>query len=121
MKVPSHSPATFPLRLIVSAISVSCALSVNAQDTQEPVLELDAKGDTSYMEVVPDMPFDEMFEQFSNSKDDLNTRQEYLLELRYDLSDNPVDGVTMFRGKPVQGGVRVRLPEGVESWQALAE
>src|SRR4051812_14674559 len=46
-------------------------------------------------------------------------RQQALLELRYDLSDNPSD-VTMTRGKPVQGGVRARLVEGL-SWEALAE
>ena len=38
---------------------------------------------------------------------------------RYDLSDRPAQGVTMLRGKAVQEGVRVRLPEGV-SWQELA-
>jgi hypothetical protein len=30
---------------------------------------------------------------------------------RYDLADRPVQGVTMTRGKPVQGGVRVKLPK----------
>lgn len=46
-------------------------------------------------------------------------RQQQLLELRYDLSDTPSD-VTMTRGKPVQGGVRARLAEGL-TWEALAE
>ena len=32
----------------------------------------------------------------------------------------PGPGVTMSRGKPVQEGVRVKLPEGVQSWQHLA-
>ena len=45
--------------------------------------------------------------------------QQQLLELRYDLSDSPSD-VTMTRGKPLQGGVRARLVEGL-SWEALAE
>lgn len=40
------------------------------------------------------------------------------LESRYDLSDNPSD-VTMTRGRPVQQGVRVRLPEGYD-WDDLA-
>jgi cytochrome c peroxidase len=39
-------------------------------------------------------------------------RQQALLEVRYDLADRP-SGVTMTRGKPVQGGARVRLPDGV--------
>ncbi|OLD93677.1 MAG: cytochrome B6, partial [Candidatus Rokubacteria bacterium 13_1_20CM_4_68_9] len=39
---------------------------------------------------------------------------------RYDLADRPVVGTTMSRGKPVQGGVRVKLPTGV-TWDALAK
>lgn len=54
-------------------------------------------------------------------KDAIRDAHMQLLEDRYDLSDRPVDGVTMSRGKPIQGGVRVRLPEGVDSWEELAE
>jgi cytochrome c peroxidase len=46
-------------------------------------------------------------------------RQQRTLAERYDLSDKPVPGVTMTRGKPVQGGVRVKLPENV-TWEQLA-
>ncbi len=46
-------------------------------------------------------------------------RQRDLLQERYDLSNSPAPGVTMSRGKPVQAGVRVKLPDGV-SWQSLA-
>jgi cytochrome c peroxidase len=46
-------------------------------------------------------------------------RHRALLEERYDLADRPVAGATMARGKPVQGGVRVRLPAGA-SWESLA-
>jgi cytochrome c peroxidase len=35
------------------------------------------------------------------------------------LSDRPVPGVAMSRGKPVQGGVRVKLPPGT-TWEGLA-
>jgi cytochrome c peroxidase len=45
--------------------------------------------------------------------------QRELLEQRYDLSDRPASGVTMLRGKPVQEGVRVILPDGV-TWKELA-
>jgi cytochrome c peroxidase len=47
----------------------------------------------------------------------VDQRQMDLLQSRYDLSNQP-SGVTMTRGRPVQGGVRVRLPEGV-TWDAL--
>lgn len=46
-------------------------------------------------------------------------RHQELLEARYDLADRPIPGVTMSRGKPVQGGVRVKLPEGT-TWEKLA-
>jgi cytochrome c peroxidase len=45
-------------------------------------------------------------------------RQRQLLESRYDLSDLP-STATMSRGKPLQKGVRVKLPQGV-SWADLA-
>jgi cytochrome c peroxidase len=46
-------------------------------------------------------------------------RQRALLEERYDLSDRPVPGLIMTRGKPVQGGIRVKLPAGM-TWEGLA-
>ncbi len=42
-----------------------------------------------------------------------------LLTARYDLADRPAAGVTMSRGKPVQEGVRVRLPKDL-TWEKLA-
>lgn len=46
-------------------------------------------------------------------------RQMDLLDERYDLSDRPMSGVAMDRTKPVQQGVRVKLPQGV-TWTELA-
>ena len=45
-------------------------------------------------------------------------RQQDLLAERYDLADRPAKGVTMSRGKPVQEGVRVKLPAGHDLGQA---
>jgi cytochrome c peroxidase len=42
-----------------------------------------------------------------------------LLNERYDLSNRPAKGVTMSRGKPIQEGVRVKLPRGI-TWEKLA-
>jgi hypothetical protein len=42
-----------------------------------------------------------------------------LLGERYDLSDRAAQGVTMSRGKPLQEGVRVKLPAGM-TWERLA-
>lgn len=46
-------------------------------------------------------------------------RQMDLLSQRYDLSDRPAQGVTMSGGKPIQEGVRVKLPTGM-TWDKLA-
>ncbi|MCX7170476.1 MAG: cytochrome B6 [Proteobacteria bacterium] len=46
-------------------------------------------------------------------------RQQALLAERYDLADRPARGAAMSRGKPVQDGVRVRLPKGM-AWGTLA-
>lgn len=46
-------------------------------------------------------------------------RHQDLLTERYDLGDRPARGVTMSRGKPVQEGVRVRLPKDT-TWEKLA-
>jgi cytochrome c peroxidase len=45
-------------------------------------------------------------------------RQMELLASRYDLEDRPAADVRMSRGKPIQEGVRVKLPAGV-SWDDL--
>ena len=71
------------------------------------------------MPVQIDQSFESIFQDDSEQKDQFDQRQESLLEERYDLSDNP-SGVMMSAGrKPVQQGVRVRLPEGV-TWDELA-
>jgi cytochrome c peroxidase len=46
-------------------------------------------------------------------------RQQKLLAERYDLLDRPAKGAAMSRGKPLQEGVRARLPQGV-TWEILA-
>ncbi|MBV8455781.1 MAG: hypothetical protein JO122_04100, partial [Acetobacteraceae bacterium] len=55
------------------------------------------------------------------AKPQVMQRQQQVLEQRYDLSDQPIPGVMMSGGrKPVQGGVRVRLPQGV-TWDSLGQ
>ncbi|HET8939944.1 MAG TPA: cytochrome B6 [Polyangiales bacterium] len=52
-------------------------------------------------------------------KADVMQTQAALLEQRYDLADNPSPTLLMTRGKPVQVGVRARLPDG-QTWETLA-
>lgn len=63
--------------------------------------------------------FDALVQRTRQEKPAIATRQKNLLAERYDLSNTPAAGVTMSKGKPVQGGVRVKLPTGV-TWDQLA-
>ncbi len=78
-----------------------------------------SRGKTSYAPVVVEEDFESMVSRMTEAKPTIMKRHQSLLEERYDLSDRPVPGVKMSRGKPVQGGVRVRLPAGV-TWDGLA-
>ena len=75
---------------------------------------------SSYSPVVITEDFASTVARMKAAKPEIMKRQMDLLEERYDLSDNPARGVTMSRGKPIQQGVRVKLPKGM-TWQKLAE
>jgi cytochrome c peroxidase len=111
-----------------AALSLAVGMSIIATaeehvPTQERAevgeLPVPARGATSYMPVI-EQDFNEVFERMSAQKEEVMKRAQALLDERYDLADQPVDGVTMSGGKPVQGGVRVKLSEDV-TWEELAE
>jgi cytochrome c peroxidase len=69
---------------------------------------------------LPTMPLDAVRALDEADKPQVMQRQMGVLEQRYDLSDRPMAGVMMSGGrKPVQDGVRVKLPAGV-TWDQLA-
>lgn len=63
--------------------------------------------------------FESLMKRMKSEKQTVMKRHLALLNERYDLSDRAAKGVTMFRGKPVQEGVRVKLPSTV-TWGKLA-
>ena len=77
------------------------------------------RGLTSYQPVAIDQPFAAKMAQDVAAKPAIEREHQALLEERYDLGDHPAQGVTMERGKPLQEGVRVKLPAGV-TWDQLA-
>ena len=81
--------------------------------------EVKKRGDTSYMPVDQKEPFASVLKRMTADKPKVERRHGQLLESRYDLSNRPAKGAAMFRGKPMQEGVRAKLPEGV-TWQSLA-
>jgi cytochrome c peroxidase len=77
------------------------------------------RGESSYSPVVIKESFESIMVRMKAAKPEVMKRQMDLLGERYDLSNRPAVGVTMSRGKPVQGGVRVKLPVGM-TWETLA-
>jgi cytochrome c peroxidase len=89
-----------------------------------PVGEANAADDgpttSSYSPVVIMEPLPKIMMRMSKAKEEIMKRQKALLEERYDLTNRPAEGVMMSGGrKPVQEGVRVKLPKGI-TWEALA-
>jgi hypothetical protein len=71
------------------------------------------RGLTSYMPVAITEGFASLMARLAGEKPSAEQAHNALLGERYDLSDRPAQGVTMDRTKPIQEGVRVRLPAGV--------
>jgi cytochrome c peroxidase len=77
------------------------------------------RGETSYLPVDNDAQMGKIIAKLKADKPANMQRQMALLAERYDLSNRAAQGVTMSKGKPVQDGVRVKLPAGA-TWDQLA-
>jgi cytochrome c peroxidase len=72
----------------------------------------------TYMPVVIEKSFDEIMKKDVTDKPKYMKRQMELLERRYDLSDRPSDVMMSGGRKPIQEGIRIKLPEGM-TWEKL--
>jgi cytochrome c peroxidase len=77
------------------------------------------KGATSYSPVDIKEEFPAIMSRMKSAKNGVMSRQNAVLNDRYDLSNRAAPGVRMTRGKAVQAGVRVKLPRGA-TWDKLA-
>lgn len=109
-------------RWVVAGVALAAALAVTVfgcratdADADSAAAGVPRRGDTSYLSTI-EPPFDKVFAELWREKPLVMQRALALLRDRYDLVDRPVAGLTMTRGKPVQGGVRVKLAKGV-TWQ----
>lgn len=79
---------------------------------------------SSYDQITPTLlgktSFKDMKAQDENEKAKYAERQQKLLETRYDLTPRPDPKVKMSRGKAIQVGPFVKLPEG-QTWDSLAK
>ena len=113
------------LSLVGLLIGYADAQQTSPPAAQNPYLmgsegyEKGPRGLTSYMPIAIDQPFAARMAADIAAKPGIERDHQALLEERYDLSDHPAQGVTMARGKPLQEGVRVKLPSGV-TWEQLA-
>ena len=99
-----------PTRILFGAAAATLGLFGSASAEEAP---------SSYAPVNITENFASTMARMKAAKAQVMQRQEDLLEERYDLADRPAEGVTMTGGKPVQEGVRVKLPEGM-TWEKLA-
>ncbi len=76
-------------------------------------------GATSYMPVDLKEAFATVMACMKAAQPEIQKRQADWLAERYDLANRSAAGVTMSRSKPIQEGIRVRLPAGT-SWDQLA-
>lgn len=63
--------------------------------------------------------FSTLTKRLQTGKPNFAQRQQSLLAERYDLAHLPSPSTAMSRGKPVQNGIRVKLPRGM-TWESLA-
>lgn len=110
--MPTHTWRKNIVRASLAVIAVPAVAVAAVALAQEP---------NSYSPVVITEKFDSIVKRLSGEKAKFANRQNEMLERRYDLSNRPAQGVTMTRGKPIQEGVRVKLPRGVSGWDELNE
>ena len=97
------------LTALVMAVFITRALRAAPAPETRPVIQL---------ETTP-AEFAATMERMSAARPAIMRAAQERLDQRYDLADRPVKGVLMSRGKPVQEGVRVKLPEGM-TWDQLS-
>lgn len=91
-----------PLGMVVLTLSVT---SIGyAEDTVKK---------SSFAPVAKQDDFNAVMARMKAAKPEVMERQKQLLNERYDLSDRPAKGLTMSGGKPIQEGVRAKLPKDV--------
>ncbi len=100
---------------IAVALSLATVLSIKAQDPGTPSVPVKS----SYQFPVAEEEFSSFFKRISAEKPEVRNRQMNVMNERYDLSDRPDPNAKMSRGKPVQTGVRVKLPANV-TWDQLS-
>ncbi|WP_415407721.1 hypothetical protein ACLHDG_04100 [Sulfurovum sp. CS9] len=108
MKGINDSKKAARLFLSVATLCLG-ATSLNAKEEKS----------SSYASVVVKEDFESTMKRMKAEKPGITKKHNTLLKERYDLSNRPSKKVNMSGGKPVQEGVRVKLPAGM-TWEKLS-
>ncbi len=98
---------------LLLALTAAAVGAWSHTQAQEP-----GKRTSSYMPVDQTEAFPSIMARMKAAKAAVEKKHKQLLETRYDLGDQAAKNVTMSRGKPIQQGVRARLPKGM-TWDKL--
>ncbi len=115
----THYVVTLCATLVIGAMFITSPVTVSGKATEKTpnAQELPQKG-TSYAPVDLKEDFAVVMARMKAAKPEIMKRQMDLLKERYDLANRAAKDVTMSRGKPVQEGIRVILPQGL-TWEKL--
>ena len=115
----THYLVTLCAALVVGAMLLTAPATVSGKGTEKTPNEktIQQKG-TSYAPVDLKEDIALVIARMKAAKPEVMKRQMDLLKERYDLTNRPAKDVTMSRGKPIQEGIRVTLPQGL-TWQKL--
>jgi cytochrome c peroxidase len=107
-------------RIDMHPVLTTSVLAIGAAAAATLVMAADPLPPDLTYRPLPTMPLSQARAMDEAQKPAVMQRQRALLDARYDLADRAMPGVTMSGGrKPVQDGVRVKLPEG-QTWDGLA-
>lgn len=103
---------------LAGAVGLAVCSEVGAQAPDAKTGQTEPPSGGSYFPVTY-FDFQKILKEDRAQLDQVMQEQKQLLERRYDLSDRPSETMMSAGRKPVQEGVRVKLPDGVDSWDAL--
>src|SRR6266852_3505598 len=118
--------AVLSIAAVLMALSLADAQEGSKKGAPNPYLkgtegyDKGPRGLTSYQPVAIDQPFAAIMAHDVAAKPGIEREHQALLDERYDLGDHPAADVTMEHRKPLQEGVRVKLPQGVTCEQLAA-
>ena len=115
----THNLITLCAVLLVGATHTAAPVTVFGKATEKtPTAQEGPQKGTSYSPVDLKEDVAVVIARMKAAKPAVMKRQMDLLKARYDLANRPANDVTMSRGKPIQEGIRVTLPQGL-TWEKL--